>query len=280
MSYPYLTDVLHAIGVDLPVPVPTFGLLVGTAFFTAVWLARVEQRRLMPELPPDFMTNACMSSFIAGLVGARLFHLLEYPREFLAHPVEMLLSRSGFTIFGGLIVGTLFGAWYARRRQVPLAPLLDVVAPALMLGYAIGRIGCQISGDGDWGVAVSGPAPAWLPQWLWAQTYDGNIAGVVIPPPGVYPTPIYESLMSFAAFALLWKLRRHAHAPGWLFGVYLLLAGVERFLVELVRVNTTYTIFGAQITQAQIIATACVVAGIVVMWWRQNARASMSPATK
>jgi len=280
MSYPYLTDVLHAFGVDIPLPLPTFGLMVGTAFFTAVWLARVEARRLLPQLHPDFMSNACMLGFVAGLVGARLFHLLEYPREFLAHPLQMLLSRSGFTIFGGLIIGTLAGAWYVRRKQVPLAPLLDAVSPALMLGYAIGRIGCQISGDGDWGIAVTGAPPAWLPHWLWSQTYDGNIAGVVIPPPGVYPTPIYESLMSFAAFALLWKLRKHAHAPGWLFGVYLVLAGIERFLVELIRVNTTYTIFGAQVTQAQIIATACIAAGVIVCVWRQNPRDAKSLAAK
>jgi len=278
MSFPYLTDVLHAFGLDIPLPVPTFGLMVGIGFFTGLWVARVEQRRLLPQLPPDFMSNVGMIGLVAGLVGARLFHLLEYPREFLANPVEMLLSRSGFTIFGGLIVGTLVGAGYVRRKRVPIAPLLDAVAPALLLGYGIGRIGCQLSGDGDWGIEVSGPAPAWLPHWLWAQTYDGNIAGVVIPPPGVYPTPIYESLMSFAAFALLWKLRRHAHAPGWLFGVYLLLAGVERFLVELIRVNTTYTILGAQITQAQIIATACVVAGIVVCLWRKKPRVSISSA--
>ena len=100
--------------------------------------------------------------FIVGILGARLFHLLEYPRDFLAHPAEMLLSRSGFTIFGGLIVGILAGAKYARRKRAPLAPLLDAVAPALMLSYGIGRIGCQISGDGDWGITVSGAPPAWL----------------------------------------------------------------------------------------------------------------------
>jgi len=278
MSFPYLTDVLHALGLNLPLPIPTFGLMVGIAFFTGKWLAGLEARRLMPAQSPDFMSNVCMTGFIAGILGARLFHLLEYPRDFLAHPAEMLLSRSGFTIFGGLIVGILAGVWYARRKQAPLAPMLDAVAPALMLSYGIGRIGCQISGDGDWGIAVSGAQPAWLPHWLWAQTYDGNIAGAVIAPPGVYPTPIYETLMAFACFALLWRLRKHAHAPGWLFGVYLLLAGVERFLVELIRVNSTYSLFGMHVTQAQIISTACVIAGLVVMVWRQRPLSASSPA--
>jgi phosphatidylglycerol:prolipoprotein diacylglycerol transferase len=276
MAFPYLTDVLHALGMNVPLPIPTFGLLVAAAFLTGNWLASVEGRRLMPALPADFMTNACLIGFVAGLAGAKLFHALEYPREFAEQPLRMLTSSGGFTIFGGLIAGTLAAVVYARRKGAPLPLLLDAAAPALMLAYGIGRIGCQISGDGDWGVAVSSPAPAWLPDWLWAQTYQNNIAGVEIAPPGVYPTPIYETLMALLAFAILWKLRRHAHLPGWLFGVYLLLVGVERFLIELIRVNVTYSLFGMQVTQAQLIATACVIAGIVVMWWRRRRAA---PAT-
>ena len=257
-----------------------FGLLVGIAFFTGRWLATVEARRLMPQLPPEVMGNICIYGFIVGLLGARLFHILEHPGEFVENPAAMIFSRGGFTIFGGLIVGLLFAGWYARRKGAPLALSLDAAAPGLMLAYAIGRIGCQISGDGDWGIEVTSAAPAWLPDWLWAQTYEGNIAHVDIPPPGVYPTPIYETLMSLVAFAILWKLRRHSHASGWLFGVYLLLAGIERFAIEPIRVNSTYSLFGREVTQAQIIAVSCIVAGIVVMWLRQKPRDSMSPATK
>jgi phosphatidylglycerol:prolipoprotein diacylglycerol transferase len=277
MAFPYLTDVLRAVGIDMPLPIPLFGLFVGIAFLTGQWIAKIEAKRLVPTLPPDFTTNACLYSFLAGIVGARLFHLLEYPREFLANPGAFLFTTGGFTIFGGLIAGTLTAAWYSRRNRAPIPLMLDVAAPGLMIAYAIGRIGCQISGDGDWGIAVTSAAPAWLPDWLWAQTYDGNIAGVAIPPPGVYPTPIYESLMSFVAFAVLWKLRRHAHAPGWLFGVYLLLAGIERLLIEFIRVNTYYVLFGVEVTQAQLIAAACVIAGIVVMW-RRRAPARAVPA--
>ena len=116
MSFPYLTDVLHAVGINIPLPVPTFGLLVGAAFFTGKWLAEVESRRVLPAAPPDFMGNACIVAFLAGLFGARLFHLLEYPREFLEHPAAMLFSRSGFTIFGGLIVAAqAFGGFHPER---------------------------------------------------------------------------------------------------------------------------------------------------------------------
>jgi len=268
MAFPYLTDVLHALGINLTLPIPMFGLLVGIAFFTGKWVAEKETSRLMPALDPEVVGNTCIFGFLAGLLGARIFHVLEYPADFIADPLKMIFSRGGFTIFGGLIVGMAVSVWYARRKGASIPLLLDAAGPAQILAYAIGRVGCQISGDGDWGIAVTSPAPAWLPDWLWAQTYDGNIAGAVIPPPGVYPTPIYETLMSLLAFALLWRLRKHSHAAGWLFGVYLLLAGIERFLVELIRVNSKYHLFGIDVTQAQLISTGCVIVGIIVMWRR------------
>ena len=274
MAFPYLSDLFRAaFGISLPLPVPTFGLLVGAGFFAGVWLATREARRRLPSQAAELMTNACVIGLFAGIVGARLFHLLEYPREFLANPAEMIFSRSGFTIYGGLIVGMLAGLAYCRSKRAPLAPMMDAAAPGLMLAYAIGRIGCQITGDGDWGIEADLAAkPGWLPAWLWAQTYDGNIAGVQIQSPGVYPTPIYETLMSLAAFGILWAVRKREHGPGWLFGVYLVLAGIERLLIEFIRVNTTYTIFGMQITQAQLISVACVVAGLIVMLWRAGTR--------
>ena len=271
MAYPYLTDVARALGIDIPLPIPTFGLMVAAAFLLGQWLVVIEGRRLLPALTKDFVSTLCLVGFLAGLVGAKVFHLLEHPREFLADPLHMLFNTGGLTFFGGLIASVAAGAFYARRNGALLPLLLDVFAPALMLAYGVGRIGCQIAGDGDWGIAVTSPAPAWLPDWLWAQTYDDNIAHVEIPPPGVYPAPLYETLMAFALFGLLWTLRKHTRAPGWLFGLYLLLAGAERFLIELIRVNTTYSIFGMEITQAQLIATACVFAGMIVMWRRRGA---------
>ncbi len=155
MSFPYLSDLVHTVfGVDLPLPIPMFGLMVGIAFFVGLKVATLEVKRLLPAQPANFMDNAGLIAFFTGLVGARLFHLLEHPREFMADPMAMLLSRGGFTIFGGLIVGTISGLVYCRAKRAPLAPVLDAVAPAIMLSYAIGRIGCQISGDGDWGIAA------------------------------------------------------------------------------------------------------------------------------
>jgi phosphatidylglycerol:prolipoprotein diacylglycerol transferase len=271
VAFPYLTDVLHALGINLPLPIPTFGLMVGIAFFLGLNVATREARRLVPDQSPDFMPNVGMIGFFTGLIGARIFHILEHPREFLADPMALILSRGGFTIYGGLIIGLLCGLVYVRKKGAPALTMLDVVSPALMLAYAIGRIGCQISGDGDWGIAADLAAkPGWLPEWLWAQTYDGNIAGVLIDPPGVYPTPIYESVMAFIAFAILWRFRKQGHKSGWLFGLYVLLVGIERFLIEPIRVNTTFELAGMAITQAQVISVLCIIAGIALLIFRRR----------
>lgn len=107
--------------------------------------------------------------------------------------------------------------------------------------------------------------PEWLPTWLWAQTYDNNIYGVVVAAPGVYPTPIYESAMALGCFALLWALRRHPFRAGWLFSLYMVLAGAERLLIEQIRVNVQFTLHGVQFTQAEFIAVAFLAAGLTGM---------------
>ena len=287
MAYPSLRDlVLDLTGLDLPLPIPTFGLLVALALLAAVQLAESELRRMhaagyMPAalqrrkskngtheqtaVPAyELLTGLTLVMVFAGLLGARVFHVLENWDEFISDPMRMIFTRTGFTIFGGLAFGLLAGALYARRHRIPLPELGDAIAPALMMGYAIGRIGCQISGDGDWGIPADvALKPSWLPLWLWAQTYEGNIAGVVIEPPGVYPTPIYETAMALAAFAILWRVRKHPWRAGWLFSLFLLLTGAERLLIEQIRVNATFELFGLQLTQAKLIAAVLLVAGIV-----------------
>ncbi|MFL6674878.1 MAG: prolipoprotein diacylglyceryl transferase [Massilia sp.] len=273
-------------GYDLPLPIAMFGLLVACAMMAGAACLTVELRRLHQahllgkawrrvkgkrgerffiEVPPqDIVPNLTLTVMLAGVAGARLFHILEHSDSFLAAPWEMIFSRSGLSVFGGLIFGTLAGLVFIRRWHLPARPLLDAVAPALMLGYAIGRIGCQVSGDGDWGIASNlALKPDWLPTWAWAQTYDNNIYGEAIAWPGVYPTPIYETLMGIACFALLWALRKHPFKAGWLFSVYLLLAGLERLLIERIRVNPVFEFGGIAATQAEIIAVALISIGLV-----------------
>jgi phosphatidylglycerol:prolipoprotein diacylglycerol transferase len=152
---------------------------------------------------------------LVGIVGARVFDILDNVDRFLADPLSMILTRTGFSIYGGLCFGILAGVIFVKRRSIPVLPMLDATAPAIMLGYGIGRLGCQIAGDGDWGITANmASKPGWLPEWLWAQTYDGNIAGVIITRPGVYPTPIYEIAMALGVAWVLWILRFHKNRPG------------------------------------------------------------------
>lgn len=273
MSFPYLSDAVRAFtGLDLPIPLPTFGLCVAGATLVAMHFFRHELHRQHAPgslgnntraLDP-FVSHFVFVVLLSGILGARFFHLLEHLNEFIANPWPMIFSRSGLSIMGGLIFGALAGLVVTRRSGFPIPHVLDAVAPALMLGYGLGRIGCQISGDGDWGIAANmALKPDWLPTWVWAQTYENNIYGVVLPAPGVYPTPLYEMVMALLLFAVLWGLRRHPFRKGYLFALYLVLAGAERLLIEQIRVNPVFGFLGLRTTQAELIASVFLVLGLV-----------------
>jgi phosphatidylglycerol:prolipoprotein diacylglycerol transferase len=270
MSFPYISDILNAIlGTHWAVPVPTFGVVVMAAIAIATSVARIEVRRkeAVGQLPAS--THAVVGDLavvcaIAGLVGARVFHIVDYSTQFVADPAAMIFSRAGFSIYGGLFFGVAAGIVFLKRRGIPIAPMLDATAPSLMLGYGVGRLGCQLSGDGDWGIASDmALKPDWLPGWLWAQTYRGNIVGAVIPDPGVYPTPIYESAAALVLFGVLWALRSEKPRPAYLFSVYLLVAGFERLLVEKIRINLRHDWLGLGLTQAEVISILFVLAGLL-----------------
>jgi phosphatidylglycerol:prolipoprotein diacylglycerol transferase len=270
MSFPYITDIANALlGTHWALPIPTFGVVVAAAIVLATSVARREAMRLaaigkLPFRAHLVVGDLALVSALAGIVGARIFYILDHPLQFIADPTALILSRSGFSIYGGLLFGVCAGVLFLRRRAVPIAPMLDATAPSMMLGYGVGRLGCQLAGDGDWGVAANmALKPTWLPDWLWAQTYDGNIVGVVIPEPGVYPTPIYESAAAFILFAALLALRSELQRPAYLFSVYLIFVGFERLLVEKIRINVEHDWLGLQLTQAEAISVVLVVAGLL-----------------
>ncbi|HIE73836.1 MAG TPA: diacylglyceryl transferase, partial [Flavobacteriales bacterium] len=213
---------------------------------------------------------------ISGIIGAKLFHNLENIGEFMADPMGQLMAFSGLTFYGGLIAGAFSVIWYGNKYKIKTLHLIDAAAPGLMIAYGIGRIGCQLSGDGDWGIINLATKPDWmafLPDWIWSFTYPHNVINAGIPikdcmgrycmelAQGVYPTPFYEIIMATLIFAFLWTIRKRIKVAGALFFVYLTLNGVERFFIEKIRVNTEYNILGG-ITQAEIISSSLVLIGV------------------
>lgn len=225
--------------------------------------------------PFEHMGTITMIALISGIIGAKLFHNLENWNDFMIDPIGQLTSFSGLTFYGGLIFGAIGVIWYAYKKKIAPLHMLDVGAPTMMLAYCIGRMGCHMSGDGDWGIANTSPKPNWLswaPDWLWAYDYPNNvnndgeaIAGCIGDHcshlvPSVYPTPLYEIMMAGMLFFVLWKLRKKVHIPGVLFGIYMILNGIERFFIEKIRVNTK--VWGTEITQAEVISSLFILGGI------------------
>ena len=164
---------------------------------------------------------------ISGLVGARLYHVLENPRDLVADP-SLLISRFGFAWFGGFLGGFVALVFLAKHYKIPILEFMDLCSPAAAVGYAIGRIGCLLSGDGDYGV------PTKLP---WGMSFPN---GVVPTTERVHPTPIYEFLIWMLIAVILWRVGKKAlsgEAVGKVFSYYLILTGVARFLVEFIRIN-------------------------------------------
>lgn len=266
-----------------PVAIYSFGLMMALAFLTANWLfVRQARKRGWSE---RFVSNVTLLALVCGIAGAKLFHLLEYPEIFRRDPLGAIFSGEGLTFHGGLLVATGAIALYTRIRRVRFLALADALAPALILAYGIGRIGCQLAGDGDYGI------PSKLP---WAMSYpNGTVPTLsninielrnkyIEMYPGepipydikVHPTPVYETLASFLIFGVLYMLqRRSGMREGGLFGLYLILQGAERFLIEFIRLNPLY--WG--LSQAQWVSLGMIGMGAIILWLRATkSQAAMS----
>ena len=226
--------------------------------------------------PSEHVANMTFIAAIFGILGAKIFHNLENINEFIADPINSLLSFSGLTWYGGLIVATIALYFYSKKHKLYFPYLMDSSAPALMIGYAIGRFGCHFSGDGDWGIVNNFTKPSWLgfaPDWFWAYKYPHNVINEGVQIAGcfgdhcmqlanpVFPTPLYEALACTIMFFILWNIKSQIRVTGILFSIYLMFNGAERFAIELIRVNTTYNFWGG-VTQAQIISTLLFFCGL------------------
>jgi phosphatidylglycerol:prolipoprotein diacylglycerol transferase len=259
------------------------GIGLGLLFAGLKWWEKNKQKLAKPEKrtvriwPHDRVGEITIIALVFGLLGAKLFDIFENWSEFLKRPSDFIFSPSGLTFYGGLICAALAIWWYAKKHKIGFWHLNDAAAPALMLAYAVGRIGCQVAGDGDWGINNTSDKPfAWLPDWMWSYTYPHNVneVGDPIPgcvgkycnelPVGVFPTPFYETIACLILFLILWSVRKKIKVPGKLFALYLMLNGVERFFIEKIRVNTYINFLGFKPTQAEVISTLLFLSGLAL----------------
>lgn len=242
-----------------PLMVPTFGLMIAAAMVAAYYVLRADMaRRGLAAKDTSTAEMFVAVPALCGIVGAKLYHVLETPREFLADPVGQLFSRYGLAWFGGLIAGFAAFVWLARKFKYPMLQIFDAGSAAAALGYGVGRIGCLLSGDGDYGVPTSLP---------WGMSFPN---GLVPTTERVHPTPIYELIAACAIAWILWRMgATRTRRPGVVFAAYLILTGVARFLVEFIRINPR-SFLG--MTNAQAASVLSVVAGVAV-WWYVGRRA-------
>jgi prolipoprotein diacylglyceryl transferase len=274
------------------------GIILGLLFAGLKWWDKNKQKLDRPEKrtvriwPQDRVGEITIIALVFGLLGAKLFDIFENWADFLKHPADYIFSAKGLTFYGGLICAALAIWWYAKKHKIGFWHLNDALAPTMMIAYSIGRIGCHVAGDGDWGIENPNPKPfSWLPDWAWSYTYPHNVneVGVPIPgcteakfcnelPAGVYPTAFYEVVICFILFLVLWSLRKKLKIPGLMTALYLMFNGLERFFIEKIRVNTRMNFFGLHPTQAEVISTFLFIAGLV-LWIVLTRRNKSKPAS-
>lgn len=237
------------------------------------------EQRVVRIWPHDRIGDFVLVAALFGFLGAKVFNSLENWDQFVKDPVKELASFSGLTFYGGLICAGVAIYYLTQKKKISFIPFLDALVAPMMLAYAVGRIGCQISGDGDWGIENVYPKPlSWLPNWMWGYQYPHNVISEGIPisgcvgqqycnqlPVPVFPTPFYETVICLMLFFILWAMRKKIRKAGVIAGIYFIMNGLERFFIEKIRVNTQYHFWGINPTQAEIISTLLVALGIFMV---------------
>jgi len=278
------------------IPVYSFGLMMATAFLTALnFFGKEVKRRGLDEKHVTWIT---MIALIGGVAGSKLFSIFEDWHAFTLSPIKTIFSPSGLTFYGGFIVATLGIAYYLRKHKLSFYQFADMIAPVVFLAYGIGRIGCQLAGDGDYGIPTKLPwgayyykgtaKPTYVLEDYFKQYPDERIAwkydSLRVIPAGIddmgqqfnrfdestpcHPTPIYELIVAAGCFLFLWgKRKKYEAAAGKLFGLTIILMGIERFLVEFLRINPLYL----SLSMAQWISIALVFYGSYLFFKKRNA---------
>jgi phosphatidylglycerol---prolipoprotein diacylglyceryl transferase len=256
-------------------------VLVGTLFYInrKILAQQQKSRELIVVHPYQLMPKMIVWAAIWGFMGAKLFNYLENIQYYSQFSFTGYLQNSGLTFLGGLIFGGACFFYIGYKNGVRVIDLADIGSPGMLVAYGVGRIGCHLSGDGDWGIVNLTEKPwNWLPDWIWSSRYPHNVlnAGDYIPgcsgsycavlPQGVYPTSFYECVLILLCFAILWLLRKRMTVSGTMFSIYLLLMGVERFFIEYLRINHRYQLWLWQLSEAQIISILFIVSGLVGLY--------------
>jgi phosphatidylglycerol:prolipoprotein diacylglycerol transferase len=246
-----------------PLNLPTFGLMVATGLLVASYILQADFRRR--GIRSDAFLIIGIAG-LAGIVGARLYHVLESPSEFFANPWPQIASRFGFAWFGGFLGGFAALLTLSRREKIPALTFLDACSPAACVGYAIGRIGCLLSGDGDYGIPTTLPWGMSFPIGV-VPTTETCVQQGWPADCRVHPTPLYEFFVWMMIAYVLWRIGayvlRGKKSAGMVFCGYLVLTGIARFLVEIIRLNPR-SFFG--MSNAQSASVASVILGVFLFF--------------
>ena len=319
------------------------GLILAILLAGLKWWEKDKQKLKSPEKrsvriwPHDRVGDMVILALIFGIIGAKIFDNLENWDDFIANPIERIFSAGGLTFYGGLICAGIAICVFAYKKGIKLIHLVDSITISLLLGYAIGRIGCQLSGDGDWGVYNSAyitdssgkivpaqkgafeaqlalhktyfldgmvldpgkntltyvtdrksssldlvphielKAYSFIPTWMVAYNYPQNVNddGILIPgnnedhnrvlPIPVFPTPFYETVICSFLFLVMWVFRKRIKTAGTISGIYFIFNGLERFVVEKIRVNNRFDFLGIHPSQAEIISFCLILFGLFIL---------------
>ncbi len=256
----------------------SYGLMMGIAFIVANYFLTKEVKR--KGLNPALASTITLIALIAGVSGSKILYLLENFKYFTRDPIGMAFSPSGLTWYGGFFLATAMIYLYVRSKKISFWKIADSASPGLIWGYGIARIGCHLSGDGDYGVPTSLP---WAASYA-RGTYPPSEAfrnipeiasqfpnGIVPDTTLVHPTPVYEFILATGIFILLWKLRKRPAPDGHLFMTYLIFAGLERLLIEFIRINPR-VLFG--LSEAQILSLILIALGFYGLSYFRRREAS------
>lgn len=253
------------------IPIHSFGLMLALSFLTTSFFLKKLFKQA--NYPVDLADQVILIAAVAGLAGSKLYYLLfEAFDRFMKHPFEMFFSGAGLTWYGGFVLALCCIIWLIRKNKLPMVKSIDMISVPLPLGYGIGRIGCHLAGDGDYGKPWDGifatdysrgivpPSQAFFGTDI-AKNYPN---GIVPDHTLCHPTPMYETVFSTIIFAILWQTTKKKFPTGFQISLYFILSGIQRFLIEFLRINPKVAF---DLSAAQLISLVLIAVGGIWMYW-------------